>query len=138
MNSSAKIAFENNPGHSMMQCGARDKKREADMGNAWQTFDIDAIKQQIAGDSVQYQEFLRVPTLSCGVYYLPVGATDMQTPHDEDEVYFVLEGRATMKLGDELKEVSPGTILYVQATETHSFFEIEEAMTLLVFFAAAV
>jgi mannose-6-phosphate isomerase-like protein (cupin superfamily) len=108
------------------------------MSGPWQTFDIDAIKQKLAGDSVQYQEFLRVPSLSCGVYHLPVGSKDMQTPHDEDEVYFVLEGRATMKLGDELKEVSPGTILYVQATETHSFFEIEEPMTLLVFFAAAI
>jgi len=108
------------------------------MGDTWQTFDIDAIKQKLAGDSVQYQEFLRVPALSCGVYHLPVGAKDMQTPHDEDEVYFVLEGRATMKVGEEFKEVTPGTILYVQATETHSFFEIEEAMTLLVFFAAAI
>jgi hypothetical protein len=28
-------------------------------------------------------------------------------------------------------------VLYVRATEAHSFFEIEEDMTLLVFFAAS-
>jgi len=105
--------------------------------SSWQIFDIDAIKQSLSGDSVQYQEFLRVPSLSCGVYRLPAGSKDMQTPHDEDEVYFVLEGSAHMKLGEELKEVGPGSILYVKATETHSFFEIEEDMTLLVFFASA-
>ena len=65
------------------------------------------------------------------------GARDMQTPHDEDEVYLVLEGRARMQLGDEIRTVSRGSVLYVRATETHSFFEIEEDMTLLVFFAAA-
>ena len=30
----------------------------------------------------------------------------------------------------------PGSILYVRATAAHSFFEIEEDMTLLVFFAS--
>ena len=105
--------------------------------SSWQLFDVDAIRQQLAGESVQYREFLRVPSLSCGLYRLPRGASDMQTPHDEDEVYFVLEGKARMKLGEEMKEVAPGTILYVRATESHSFFEIEEDMTLLVFFAAS-
>ena len=106
--------------------------------SSWQVFDIDAIRQSLSSDRVQYKEFLRVPSLSCGVYRLPVGAKDMQTPHDEDEVYFVLEGRARMKVGDEMREVSAGNILYIQATETHSFFEIEEPMTLIVFFASAV
>lgn len=104
--------------------------------SSWEVFDIDAIRRAISGDKVQYKEFLRVPSLSCGVYHLPAGSKDMQTPHDEDEVYFVLEGKARMKLGDELREVAPGSILYVRATETHSFFEIEEDMTLLVFFAS--
>ena len=43
-----------------------------------------------------------------------------------------------MKVADEMKEVSSGDILYVKATEDHSFFEIEEDMTLLVFFASAI
>lgn len=106
--------------------------------SGWQVFDIDEIKRALAGDKVQYQEFLRVPSLSCGVYHLPKGAKDMQTPHDEDEVYFVLEGRARMKVADKMREISSGNILYVKATETHSFFEIEEDMTLLVFFASAI
>jgi mannose-6-phosphate isomerase-like protein (cupin superfamily) len=106
--------------------------------SSWQVFDIEAIRKAVAGDSVQYQEFLRVPSLSCGVYHLPMGAKDMQTPHDEDEVYLVLEGRARMKVGDEMREVAPGNILYIKATESHSFFEIEEDMTLLVFFASAI
>jgi len=106
--------------------------------SGWQVFDINEIRKALSGDQVLYREFLRVPSLSCGVYHLPKGAKDMQTPHDEDEVYYVLEGRAVMKVADEMKEVSSGDILYVKATETHSFFEIEEDMTLLVFFASAI
>ena len=105
--------------------------------HSWEVFDINAIRGALEGGKVQYQEFLRVPSLSCGVYHLPAGAKDMQTPHDEDEVYFVLEGRARMKVDEEMREVSAGEILFVKATAEHSFFEIEEDMTLLVFFASA-
>ena len=106
--------------------------------DTWQTFDLNAIRETLTSGNVQYKEFLRVPSLSCGLYHLPAGSQDMQTPHDEDEVYLVLEGRARMKTGEELQDVEPGTILYIKATESHSFFEIEEDMTLLVFFAAQV
>jgi quercetin dioxygenase-like cupin family protein len=48
----------------------------------------------------------------------------------------VLSGKARMTVSGEQQEVREGSILYVRATEEHSFFEIEEDMTLLVFFAA--
>ncbi|MGI9327263.1 MAG: cupin domain-containing protein [Pseudomonadales bacterium] len=105
----------------------------------WQLFDIESIRTQLAPGVVAYKEFLRVPSLHCGLYQLPKGAADMQTPHEEDEVYYVLEGRAQMRLGSSegstVQAVKPGTVLHVQATETHSFFEIEEDMLLLVIFA---
>jgi mannose-6-phosphate isomerase-like protein (cupin superfamily) len=102
----------------------------------WEIFDLEEIKAKLSRKGVEYREFLRVPALSCGLYHLPAGSQDMQNPHDEDEVYLVLDGRARMKLGEEMRDVRPGTILYIRATESHSFFEIEEDMTLLVFFAA--
>ena len=104
--------------------------------SAWQVFHVDELKSKLKGDAVEYKEFLRVPSVSCGLYHLAAGSQDMQTPHDEDEMYFVVEGRAQLRVGNEVHEVRPGCVLYVQATEAHSFFEIEEDMTLLVFFAS--
>ena len=104
---------------------------------AWQVFNVESLRASLAGTSPEYREFLRTPHLSCGVYQLPRGARDMQTPHDEDEVYYVISGRATMKIGDVTRSVGPGNVLFVRAAEAHTFFEIEEDMTLLVFFAAA-
>jgi mannose-6-phosphate isomerase-like protein (cupin superfamily) len=104
--------------------------------SAWQVFHVDDLKSKLKGGAVEYKEFLRVPSVSCGLYHLAAGSQDMQTPHDEDEMYFVVDGRARLKVGDEIHEVRPGSVLYVQATEEHSFFEIEEDMTLLVFFAS--
>tara|TARA_Y100001934_G_C12329763_1_gene764456 strand:+ start:350 stop:691 length:342 start_codon:yes stop_codon:yes gene_type:complete len=103
---------------------------------AWQVFDVAGIKSMLSEKPVEYKEFLRVPHLSCGIYHLQAGSQDMQTPHDEDEMYYVLEGRARLQVGGEIQDIQPGTILYVRATAEHSFFEIEEDMTLLVFFAS--
>ena len=93
------------------------------------------IEKQRAS-SRPYLEFLRVPALSCGIYSLPRGSRDLQSPHDEDEVYYVVMGRGRVRVGGSVQEVGPGSILYVEASSEHSFFEIDEDMTLLVFFAS--
>jgi mannose-6-phosphate isomerase-like protein (cupin superfamily) len=103
--------------------------------STWQVFDLQEVRDKLKGEAVEYLEFLNVPALNCGIYFLAAGSTDMQAPHDEDEVYMVLDGRARMRLGDEERAVGPGSLLYVSATTQHSFFEIEEDMTLLVMFA---
>lgn len=103
--------------------------------SGWQVFDLAEIKDQLKGEAVEYHEFLNVPALSCGVYHLAAGSKDMQAPHDEDEVYLVLTGRARLRIEDKERAVSPGALLYISATTEHAFFEIEEAMTLLVLFS---
>ena len=101
----------------------------------WRVFDLAELLERHELRKIPYFEFLRVPALSCGVYRLPAGARDLQGPHDEDEVYFVAEGRGRMRVEGEERGVGPGSILYVRATSEHTFFEIEEDMTLIVFFA---
>jgi mannose-6-phosphate isomerase-like protein (cupin superfamily) len=43
-----------------------------------------------------YLEFLRRASMSAGLYVLDAGALDHQQPHQEDEVYVILEGRAAI------------------------------------------
>jgi mannose-6-phosphate isomerase-like protein (cupin superfamily) len=84
-----------------------------------------------------YLEFLRVPSMSMGLYVLEVAATDPQQPHSEDEVYVVTSGRAKIRVADEVHKVEAGSIIYVGANVEHKFFEIEERLEVLVFFAPA-
>ncbi len=105
--------------------------------DAWQTFSLpEEIEKQLSSGS-PYREFLRVPSLSCGIYTLAAGAKDLQGPHDEDEIYFVIDGRARISVGDEQADVRAGSIIYVPATSEHRFVEIQEDVTLLVFFGGA-
>jgi mannose-6-phosphate isomerase-like protein (cupin superfamily) len=102
----------------------------------WKAFDLASEIAEREKSGQPYREFLRVPSLSCGIYFLPAGSSDLQAPHDEDEVYYVVRGRGRLRVDAEERVVQPGAILYVQASSEHSFFEIEEDITLLVFFAS--
>ena len=82
-----------------------------------------------------YLEFLRVPSLSMGLYVLPAGGTDTQQPHSEDEVYYVAAGRASIRVGPEDRAVEPGSVVFVEAGLEHRFHTIREPLTVLVFFA---
>ena len=104
--------------------------------NAWQVFNLADLMSKVAGTEPRFHEFLRVPTLSSAIYRLPVGAKDMQAPHLEDEIYVVLEGRARLKIDGKDQQIERGSILYVHATAEHSFFDIEEDLTVLAFFGA--
>jgi len=85
----------------------------------------------------RYLEFLRVPSLSVGLYALPAGGIDPQRPHTEDEVYYVVSGRASIRVGAADRPVEPGSIVFVAAGAEHRFHSIAEDLTLLVFFAPA-
>ena len=84
-----------------------------------------------------YQEFLRVPDLSAGLYVLDPGATDPQQPHREDELYYVVSGSATITVGDEQRAVAPGSLVFVGAGVAHRFHDITERLELLVVFGPA-
>jgi mannose-6-phosphate isomerase-like protein (cupin superfamily) len=84
-----------------------------------------------------YLEFLRVPSISVGLYTLPAGSIDMQQPHTEDEIYYVISGRASFRAGAEERSVQPGSILYVKAHIEHRFHSISEDLRVLVIFAPA-
>ena len=84
-----------------------------------------------------YLEFLRVPSISAGLYTLAAGSIDTQEPHTEDEVYYVISGRASFRAGSEDCEVQAGSIIYVKAHVEHRFHSISEDLRVLVIFAPA-
>ena len=95
------------------------------------------VDQQRTEAQKLYREFLRVPAMSAGLYVLAAGAADPQKPHHEDELYYVVSGRARFKAGNEDREVSAGSVIFVAAEVEHRFYDIKEKLTVLVFFAPA-
>ncbi len=102
-----------------------------------QKFEIGSLLGDRAGNGPEYGEFLREEALSAGIYLLPAGSADPQQPHTEDEVYYVLEGRGWIQVGDEEQSVAPGTLIYVPAKVEHRFHTIAERLAVLVLFGPA-
>ena len=119
-----------------MRVAESQSQSQSQSQSDWKVFDLEELLDQKQRMSTPYLEFLRTPALSCGIYSLPAGSKDLQGPHDEDEVYHVLRGQARLRVDGQERRVGPGTVLYVKATSQHSFVEIEEDITLLVFFAS--
>lgn len=102
-----------------------------------QAYELADLISQRADSNKLYLEFLKVPDLSMGLYVLPAGGMDPQSPHTEDEVYYVVSGRAQIKVADEDCAVQAGSIVYVAKNVEHRFHSIEEELTVIVFFAPA-
>ncbi len=94
----------------------------------------DIVARQ-ADSGEAYDQFINAGSLSLGRYALPAGGIDPQAPHAEDEVYYVVSGRAMIEVDQEARPVEPGSIIFVGATVPHRFFDITEDLSLLVFFA---
>jgi mannose-6-phosphate isomerase-like protein (cupin superfamily) len=92
---------------------------------------------EIAQSGKKYLEFIRVPALSVGIYRLAAGAKDEQRPHTEDEVYYVIEGRAKFWCAGEVQNVGLGSILFVERGVEHRFIEIVKELVVLVVFGPA-
>ena len=85
-----------------------------------------------------YLELLRVSSLAAGIYTLGAGETDKQGPHAEDEIYYVISGKADFEIlgpDPQMVEVSTGSILFVPKKLGHRFLNIRDDLTLFVVFA---
>ncbi len=86
-------------------------------------------------DGHGYIDFLASDKLSVGLAIWQKGKPDRQRPHLEDEVYYVISGRATIRVGSQDRPVKPGSLVFVAAGVEHHFHDIEEDLRVLVFWA---
>ena len=100
-------------------------------------FNFDSAAADMRQRAEIWSEALRVPALSVGIYALAAGSNDEQTPHREDEIYYVVRGRAVLRVESSTRAVGPGDCIFVAAGDAHRFEDISEDLALLVVFAPA-
>jgi mannose-6-phosphate isomerase-like protein (cupin superfamily) len=115
----------------------RGQGRVASPAMEGQVYPLAELRRQLADANDLYTEFLRIDTMSAGLYALPANATDPQTPHNEDEIYYVIKGRASIEIAGTTQEVEPGTVIFVAKHIDHHFQDIKEDLEVLVLFAPA-
>jgi mannose-6-phosphate isomerase-like protein (cupin superfamily) len=96
-------------------------------------FDVRSAQQRLAATSGGYEIVHRSPGLEIGVYVLVAPEPDRQSPHEDDEVYVVLEGRGTLVVEDEPIPVEEGKAVFVPAGAEHRFTGYEGLSVLVIF-----
>jgi mannose-6-phosphate isomerase-like protein (cupin superfamily) len=98
-------------------------------------FRLDELEAERAANEGAYLQFLKERNMSVGLYALDAGQSDPQQPHRQDEVYFVVSGRAAITVGEETTTVARGSVVYVPAVVPHRFHHISEDLKVLVVFS---
>jgi mannose-6-phosphate isomerase-like protein (cupin superfamily) len=100
-------------------------------------FDIAAVKDRLAAGSGGYEIVHWSPGLELAVYVLVAPEPDKQQPHDDDEVYVVLEGSGILEVAGEQVELREGHAVFVPAGAEHRFVGYERLSVLVIFEKAA-
>ncbi|MDT0378922.1 cupin domain-containing protein [Streptomyces sp. DSM 42041] len=98
-------------------------------------FRLEELEAERAANDGAYLQFLRERHMSVGLYAVDRGGADPQQPHAQDEVYFVVSGRAALTVGDETTPVARGSVVYVPAGVPHRFHHVSEDLRVMVVFS---
>jgi mannose-6-phosphate isomerase-like protein (cupin superfamily) len=96
-------------------------------------FGVEPVKERLRAAGGGYEIVHASPGLEIGVYVLVAPEPDRQQPHDDDEVYVVLEGRGVLEVEGVETPLEEGQGLFVPAGAEHRFTGYEQLAVLVVF-----
>jgi mannose-6-phosphate isomerase-like protein (cupin superfamily) len=96
-------------------------------------FEVAAVKERLRQAGGGYEIVHESAGLEVGVYSLVAPEPDRQQPHEDDELYIVLEGTGVLDVGAEQVAVKEGTAVFVEAGAEHRFSAYEHLSVLVIF-----
>ena len=97
-------------------------------------YDLDTYLEKINNNDSYFQTFINKDSLAAGVLVLKPGEEDTQTPHDSDEVYYVISGNGFLKIKDKDYKVSKDKLFFVAKDVEHCFHGNTRELKVLYFF----
>jgi mannose-6-phosphate isomerase-like protein (cupin superfamily) len=88
-------------------------------------FQVSSVLARLAADD-GYEVLHESPGVEVGVYVLVAPEPDRQQPHEDDEIYVVLEGRGVLTVEGEDFPLTEGDAIFVPAGALHQFTAYEE------------
>jgi mannose-6-phosphate isomerase-like protein (cupin superfamily) len=96
-------------------------------------FAVRDVHQRLAAGNGGYEIVHESPGLDIGVYVLVAPEADRQQPHEDDEVYVVLEGSGALEVEGEQTLLGEGEAIFVPAGADHRFVGYEHLSVLVIF-----
>jgi mannose-6-phosphate isomerase-like protein (cupin superfamily) len=99
---------------------------------AGHAFDVEAVQRRLSSAG-GYEVVHSSPGTEIGVYVLVAPEPDRQQPHDDDEIYIVLEGHGVLDIEGTKTELREGQAMFVPAGAEHRFSAYETLSLLVIF-----
>ena len=96
-------------------------------------FEVAAVKERLREAGGGYEIVHESAGLEVGVYVLVAPEPDRQQPHEDDELYIVLEGTGVLQVEGKDVPVREGTAVFVEAGADHRFTAYEHLSVLVIF-----
>src|SRR6476469_1876569 len=96
-------------------------------------FDIASVAERLSEGVGGYEIVHASPGLEVGVYVLVAPEPDRQQPHEDDEIYVVLEGSGVLEVEGKRVELREGHAVFVPAGAEHQFVGYEQLIVLVIF-----
>ena len=97
-------------------------------------FDTNTYIKELEKNENYFHTFINRESLAAGVLSLEPGEEDTQTPHESDEVYYVVQGDGFLKINKKDYAVSEGKVFFVAKDIEHYFFGNSKKLVVLYFF----
>jgi len=96
-------------------------------------FGVGSVVEKLRAAGGGYEVVHESAGVELGVYVLVAPETDRQQPHDDDEIYVVLEGSGTLTVDGTPVNVKEGDAVFVEAGAEHRFTAYEQLALLVLF-----
>jgi len=96
-------------------------------------FHVRPVQARLAASTGGYEIVHESPGVEVGVYVLVAPEPDRQQPHEDDEIYVVLEGRGVLNVEGEEFPLTEGDAIFVPAGAPHQFTGYEGLRVLVIF-----
>jgi mannose-6-phosphate isomerase-like protein (cupin superfamily) len=97
------------------------------------SFGVKSVVERLRAAGGGYEIVHESPGIEVGVYVLVAPEPDRQQPHEDDEVYVVLEGTGVLEVEGENVTVKEGDAVFVEAGADHRFTAYEQLAVLVIF-----
>jgi mannose-6-phosphate isomerase-like protein (cupin superfamily) len=96
-------------------------------------FEVAAVKERLREAGGGYEIVHESAGVEVGVYVLVAPEPDRQQPHEDDELYVVLEGTGVLEVEGAPVPVREGSAVFVEAHAKHRFTAYEHLSVLVIF-----
>jgi mannose-6-phosphate isomerase-like protein (cupin superfamily) len=100
-----------------------------------QEFDIKKYIDKIRASDNYFYTFINRQNIAAGVLVLNPDEEDTQTPHDSDELYYVVQGDGYLQINNTDYKISDGMMYFVQKNVPHKFFGNKKEIIAIYFFS---